>query len=219
MHPIVTAFRQVPEAAQGLVRDLRVRWALEEAGERYREWLINLGEEQSAPEYLKLQPFGQVPAFEQDGLLLFESGAIVLHIAERSPELMPDNGKQRALVRTWLFAAINTIEVPIATLLMLDQHKVDRSSVAFQAVLAWTEKRLSQLSTYLGTNQYLVANRFTAADLMMVSVLRMLRTTHLLVKHPTLVDYKERGESRSAFRRALADQMRHFEINAPMLPD
>lgn len=216
MSATVSAYRQVPPPAQGLVRDLRVRWALEEAGERYKERLVTLGEEQTSPAYLKLQPFGQVPAFEEDGLVLFESGAIVLHIAERSPELMPDNGKQRDLVRTWLFAAINTVEVPFGTLLYVEFQGVEREGELYKSLVAWSDKRLRQLADRLGDSEYLVAGRFTAADLMMVSVLRMLRSTELLAKYPTLVAYKERGEARSAFRRALADQMRHFESNPPI---
>jgi glutathione S-transferase len=213
MSPTVSAFRQVPPPAQGLVRDIRVRWALEEAGERYRERLITLGEEQTSAAYLKLQPFGQVPSYEDNGLHIFESGAIVLHIAERSPELMPDNGKQRELVRAWLFAALNTVEVPITMMQVLGFQKVDRDAPVYKSTIEWIEKRLRQLEAHLGGNEYLVAGRFTAADLMMVAVLRQLHTTDLVTRNATLDAYLKRGIERPAFQRALADQLRHFEAN------
>lgn len=215
MSQTVSAFRQVPPQAQGLVRDIRVRWALEEAGERYQERMVTLGAEQTSPEYLKLQPFGQVPAYEENGLHLFESGAIVLHIAERSPELMPDNAQDRALVRAWLFAALNTVEVPITMMQVLDIEEVDHNMEVFRSVMEWIGTRLHQLEAQLGTSEYLVGGRFTAADLMMVAVLRQLRTTDMVAKMPTLDAYVKRGVARPAFRRALADQMRHFEASAP----
>jgi glutathione S-transferase len=220
MSPTISAFKQVPPPAQGLVRDLRVRWALEEAGQRYEERLVTLGEEQTSPAYLEWQPFGQVPAFREDDLQLFESGAIALHIAERAPELMPDDGKQRELVRAWLFAALNTIEPPITMINYLDQQKVDRGSDIAKSVMGWGEKRLRQLAEHLGDDEYLVAGRFSVADLLMVTVLRGLRQTDLLAKVPSIDAYKKRGEARPAFKRALADQMRVFEKNPPMpMPD
>lgn len=142
MAPTISAFRWVPPPAQGLVRDLRVRWALEEAGESYEERLVTLGDEQKSPAYRARQPFGQVPAFEEGELHLFESGAIVLHIAERSPALCPADGPDRELMRTWLFAALNTVEPPISMLLVLQFEKVDSGSHIVRFVTEWVERRL-----------------------------------------------------------------------------
>ncbi|HWU76934.1 MAG TPA: glutathione S-transferase family protein [Rhodanobacter sp.] len=206
----VTAFRWVPAFAQGLVRDLRVRWALEEAGLPYRVKLIG-PEDQTSEEYLAWQPFGQVPAYEQDGLELFESGAIVLHIAEQADVLMPPDAAGSARVRTWLFAALNSIEPAVQQLTAID---------LFHRGEAWVEqcrpqveglvrKRLGALAAWLGERDYL-EQRYTAADLLMVTVLRNLRHTDLLAQHPTLKAYCERCEARPAFQKALRDQLADF---------
>lgn len=206
----VTAFRWVPPLAQGLVRDLRVRWALEEAGIPYREKLIGV-KDQASPEYRGLQPFGQVPAFEDGDLRLFESGAIVLEIAERSQALLPADAQGRARARAWMLAALNTLEPPIAYFAGLD---------FFHAGEPWVEqarppaeraacKRLDELAAWLGEREYL-EDRFTAGDLMMTTVLRILRNTPLLADRPALQAYQARCEARPAFRKALADQLRPF---------
>ena len=208
----LSAFRSVPAFAQGLVRDLRVRWALEEAGLRYRERLIG-PEDQVSTDYLALQPFGQVPAVEFDGLKLFESGAIVLHIAARSEALMPSGENERARISAWAFAALNTVEPPIQRLAALDLfHSADSwVAAARPSALAAVHKRLCALEQWLGGREFLEA-RFTAADLLMCTVLRILRHTSIVSEHPVLHSYQQRCEARAAFRKALADQLRPFEV-------
>jgi glutathione S-transferase len=208
----VSAFRWVPPFAQGLVRDLRVRWALEEAGLPYKERLIAVDDQKSAS-YRKLQPFGQVPAVEMDGLAIFESGAIVLHIADESPALMPADAAERSRVRSWMFAALSTVEPPISMLLAIDLQPPEvrqGASKMREVAVGRVETRLDALGAFLGDREFLVADRFTAADLLMVSVLRILRTTDLVTKRPSLDAYRSRGEARPAFERALAAQMAPF---------
>jgi glutathione S-transferase len=209
----VSAFRWVPPFARGLVRDLRVRWALEEAGIAYEERLIG-PEDQASKSYRGLQPFGQVPAFEEDGLVLFESGAIVLHVAERSEALMPSDPKRRARVTTWMFAALNTIEPRIQNLAEIDlfhaeeEWAKERRPAAVEAAKA----RLATLGDWLAGRDYL-EDRFTAADLLMTTVLRILRHTDLVAQMPVLEAYRLRCEARPAFEKALADQMAAFTLN------
>lgn len=217
MSRTVSAFRWVPPFAQGLVRDLRVRWALNEAGLAYEEDLIGF-EDQNSERYRRLQPFGQVPVLQDGGLELFESGAIVLHVAEQSAALMPDDADARARVRTWMFAALSTIEPPIMMLNVIDLQPggaPEGAKGVRDAVVAKIEQRLDALSSFLGDREHLVADRFTAADLLMVSVLRILRTTDLVARRPTLDAYRQRGEARPAFRQALAEQMAPFTAHAP----
>jgi glutathione S-transferase len=212
----LSAFSWVPPFAQGLVRDLRVRWALEEAGWPYEERLVDQ-QSKNSPEYRKLQPFGQVPAFEEDGLALFESGSIVLHIAERSPALMPADESSRARVKTWMFAALNSIEQHIQNLTEIDLFNADKAWAKERrpAVEQRVKMRLGELSAAIGEREYLVADRFTAADLLMTSVLRIPRTTPLVADVPNVEAYRLRCEARPAFSRALRAQMQHFERNAP----
>ena len=206
----ISAFKQVPPFAQGLVRDLRARWALEEAGLAYRARLID-ADDQASADYRACQPFGQVPMFEEDGLVLFESGAIVLHIGARSEALLPADAAARARAVTWLFAALNTIEVVIQPLAAIDLFYADqewakqRRPGAEQAV----KKRLAELAARLGERDYL-EGRFTAGDLMMATVLRILRHTDLVAAEPRLKAYLARCEARPAFQRALRDQMAAF---------
>lgn len=211
----VSAFRWVPPFAQGLVRDLRVRWALEEAGLAYDERLIGREDQESAG-YRALQPFGQVPAFEEDGLVMFESAAIVLHVAERSEARMPRDPKDRARTTTWMFAAMNTIEPAIQNLAELDLFHAGQewANLRRPAAVDFVKRRLTSLSAWLDDRDYL-ENRFTAADLLMTTVLRILRHTDLLSQMPTLDAYRLRCEARPAFRKALADQMAPFAKNAP----
>lgn len=207
----ISAFRRVPPFAQGLVRDLRVRWALNEAAAPYRTRLIDAAEQGSAG-YRALQPFGQVPAFEEDGLALFESGAIVLHIGARSEALLPGDAAGRARAITWLFCALNTIEVVVQPLAEID---------LFYAGQEWAQRRrpdlekrvrlrLSELAARLGNRQYL-EERFTVGDLMMTSVLRILRHTRLVEAELLLGACQARCEARPAFQRALQEQMAAFE--------
>jgi glutathione S-transferase len=211
----VSAFRWVPPFAQGLVRELRVRWALEEAGLPYRERLIGF-EDQASASYRALQPFGQVPTYEEDGLAMFESGAIVLHLAEQCEALMPLESRGRARTKTWMFAALNTIEPPIMMLNELQSHKrggADANDLR-GAVVARIERRLTELSDSLHGRDYL-EQRFTAADLLMSSVLRILRDTGLVSARPTLAAYCSRCEARPAFQKALADHMANFARHTP----
>ena len=213
----VTAFRWVPPFAQGLVRDLRVRWALEEAGLPYEEHLIG-PDDQKSDFYRALQPFGQVPVLEEDETTMFESGAIVLHIAERSPALMPDDGHERARVRTWVLAALNSVEPPIMMLNFIDLQpgEVAEGTKALRDTLVgWIGMRLDNLATFLGDREHLVADRFTAADLLMTSVLRILRNTDLVEQRPSLAAYRERGEARPAFKKALDAQLAAFAKHVP----
>ncbi|MEO8525505.1 MAG: glutathione S-transferase family protein [Caldimonas sp.] len=213
----VSAFRWVPPFAQGLVRDLRVRWALEEAGVAYEENLIGPQDQKSAS-YRELQPFGQVPALEEDGLVLFESCAIVMHIGERSEVLLPGDEPARARVRSWMLAALNTIEPPIMMLNVIDLQPGGAREGAKDvraSVVAMIEKRLDSLVDFLGDHEHLVEGRFTAADLLMTTVLRILRTTDLVARRPTLEAYRLRCEARPAFQIALAAQMATFAKYAP----
>ena len=190
----VTAFRWVPPFAQGLVRDLRVRWALEEAELPYEEHLI-APEDQKTPAYRALQPFGQVPVLEEDETTMFESGAIVLHIAERSAAPMPDDGHARERVRTWILAALNSVEPPIMMLNMIDLQPggaTEGTKPLRELVQGAIGTRLDSLAAFLGNREHLVADRFTAADLLMTTVLRILRNTDLVAQRPTLGAYKPR---------------------------
>jgi len=213
----VTAFRWVPPFAQGLVRDLRVRWALEEAGLPYEEHLIG-ADDQKSDRYRALQPFGQVPVLEEDDTAMFESGAIVLHVAERSPALMPDDGHDRERVRTWMFAALNSVEPPIMMINFMDLQPggVPEGAKALRETVAgWIGMRLDHLARFLGDREHLVADRFTAADLLMTTVLRILRNTDLVAQRPTLDAYKRRGEARPAFQKALDAQLAAFAKHTP----
>ncbi len=206
----VTAFKRVPPFAQGLVRDLRVRWALEEAGLRYEVKLLAEGEKDEA-QYRAWQPFGQVPAYEENGLKLFESGAIVLRIAERSENLLPGDPAARARAIEWLFAALNTIEPPIAHLGTIDLFAAGQEWAELRRpeAEAAVRKRLAELAAAIGEKPFVDGARFTAGDLMLATVLRILRHTNL-VSEAGLADYLARCEARAAFGRALAGQMSAF---------
>ncbi len=207
------AFGSVPPFAQGLVRDLRVRWALEEAGLPHRVTLV--GDREGAmprSAYRAIQPFGQIPAIEDGDLTLFESGAIVLHVAERSAALLPEDPATRAHVIQWMFAALNTIEPPIQQLAAIDLfHASERwAEERRPAAVEFVQRRLAELAACLDGRTHLV-DSFSAADILMTSVLRILRHTDLLQEQPALLAYKERCEARPAFRKALADQMAAFD--------
>jgi glutathione S-transferase len=211
----VVAYRWVPPPAQGLVRDLRVRWALEEAGLAYEEQLINFGD-QSSESHRTLQPFGQIPVYQEGGLTLFESGAIVLEIAERSDALMPSDPGARARVRQWIFAALNTLEPHIQHLVSNDlfRNTDEWKKVSRPAVEQMVNKRLLELSARLNGHAFLEGG-FTAADLMVSQVLRLLRHTKLVAELPILAAYCRRCEARPAFQKALADQLATFAANEP----
>ncbi len=211
----VSAFRWVPDFARGLVRDLRVRWALEEAGLPYEARLIG-PEDQASASYRAMQPFGQVPVYEEDGLVLFESGAILLHIADRSEALMPSDANSRARATAWMFAALNSIEPRIQNLTAIDLFHPTESWAKERrpAALKDAQTRLTALSDWLDGRDYL-ESRFTVADLLMTTVLRIPRHTDLITQMPILEAYRLRCEARPAFRKALADQMADFAERPP----
>jgi len=206
----VSAFRWAPAFARGLVRDLRVRWALEEAGLPYEARLIG-PEDQKSAGYRAMQPFGQVPAYEEDDLVLFESGAILLHIAGKSDALMPSDAKGRARMTAWMFAALNSIEPHILNLTAIDLFHADQEWAKLRrpGALQQAESRLKSLSDWLDGRDYL-EDRFTAADLLMTTVLRIPRHIDLIAQYPTLDAYRLRCEARPAFKRALDAQMADF---------
>jgi glutathione S-transferase len=210
----LSALRMVPAFAQGLVRDFRVRWALEEAGIPYQEMLIE-PRDQATEAYRALQPFGQVPAIETDELKLFESGAIVLYIAERSEVLMPADPNGRARAAAWVFAALNSVEPAVQNLVELDLFHAGETWAPTRRAMAVEKvhKRLDALEQWLGGRDYL-EDRFSAGDLMMVTVLRILRHTGIVSQRPPLKAYLERCETRPAFRKAMADHLRPFNAAA-----
>ena len=210
----LTAFSWVPPFAQGQVRDLRVRWALEEAGIPYQERLVG-AEDRATAAYRALQPFGQVPAIETDELKLFESGAIVLHIAEGSEVLMPSDANGRARTRAWMFAALNSVEPPIQNLAGIDLfHAGEAWALARRPmVVEAVQMRLMALEAWLGDRDYL-EDRFTAGDLLMTTVLRILRHTDLVTERPALKAYQQRCEARPAFQKAMADHLKPFAADA-----
>jgi glutathione S-transferase len=210
----LSAFRAVPPFAQGLVRDLRVRWALHEAGIPYEERLIG-PEDQASAAYRALQPFGQVPAIETPELDLFESGAIVLHIAEQAEALMPRDAKGRVRTTAWMFAALNSVEPPVQQLAAIDLFYPSEAWAQARrpGAVEMVRKRLGALEDWLRGRDYL-EDRFTAGDLLMTTVLRILRHTDLVSARPVLEAYQERCEARPAFAKALAEHLRPFEKSA-----
>jgi glutathione S-transferase len=207
----VTGYKWVPDFARGLVRDLRVRWALEEAGLPYQVKLIT-HEEKLTPPYRALQPFSQVPAYQDDDVVLFESGAIVLHIGRESAALLPTDEAGQARATAWVFAALNSVEPFIMGLIDVDLFSVGEPW-AKQSRPHWeamVKKRLSDLAERLSGREWL-EDRFTVGDLMMATVLRILRHTDLVTSDPTLAPYLARCEARPAFQKALADQMASFK--------
>ena len=211
----ITAFRWVPDFAAGLVRDLRIRWALEEIGRPYRVRLLDALNPRPADYFLE-QPFGQVPAYRDDEVQLFESGAILIHLGMQDERLLPSDHAQRMRAIAWLIAALNSVEPAIFPLLMIN---------VFNRGEAWTEEakpkfmerlngRLKCMSGALGDKEWL-EDRFTIADLMLVTVLRQLRGGRTLEALPNLAAFVARGEARPAFHRALADQLSVFAENQP----
>lgn len=207
----VTAFKWVPPFAQGSVRDIRVRWALEEAGLGYDDHLIGF-DDQATPAYRAMQPFGQVPAYSDGKVEMFESGAIVLWIAQNSDQLMPADDAGRAMVTTWLFAAMNSVEPFVAELGTIDIFHPDEAWAKARRpqIEPQLRQRLADLQAALGGRKWFANDHFSAADILMTHVLRDLRHTDILADYPALADYVARAEARPAFKRALADQMRPF---------
>ncbi|MHC2437430.1 glutathione S-transferase family protein [Bradyrhizobium sp. USDA 4451] len=207
MPPIITAFERSPDGGKGLARDTRVRWALEEVGQSYEVRLVSF-QAMKQPAHLTLHPFGQIPTYEDGDLALFETGSIVLHIAERHAGLLPDNANARARAISWMFAAVNTVEPAILELVTTRILEGDKpwSKARLPLVMDRIRERLRQLSARLGEADWL-DGRFSAGDLMMVSVLLRLRASGLLDEYPNLAAYVARGEARPAYRRAFAAQL------------
>jgi glutathione S-transferase len=203
----ITAFDRSPDGGRGLARDTRVRWALEEVGQPYAVRLVSM-QAMKEGAHRALHPFGQIPTCEEDGLVLFESGAIVLHIAQRYTGLLPDESKARARAIAWMFASINTIEPPILELANARLLEADRpwSKERLPLVMDRVRERLAPLSARLGDADWLDGS-FSAGDLMMVSVLLRLRASGLLDATPNLAAYVARGEARPAYQRAFAAQL------------
>ena len=215
MIPTITAFERSPDRGRGLARDMRVRWAFEEVGQPYDVRLVSFGEMKESA-HRRLHPFGQIPTYEEGDLALFESGAIVFHIAERHAGLLPVDANARARAIAWIFAALNTVEPPI----------VDRSmATLFERDKAWYGERLAilddrvsvrlrELSSRLGDADWL-EGAFSAGDLLMVTVLRRLNGSGLVEKYPNLLAYVARGEARAAYKRAFDDQLAVFTSKLP----
>jgi glutathione S-transferase len=212
---IITAFERSPDGGKGLARDTRVRWALEEVGQPYQVRLVSF-RAMKEPAHLALQPFGQIPTYEEGDLTLFETGSIVLYIAQGHAGLLPNDAKARARAITWMFAAVNTLEPPIlelATARLLERDKpwyADRLPLVEDRL----RNRLEQLSARLGDADWL-DGAFSAGDLMMASVLLRLRPSGMLDEFPGLAAYVARGEARPAYKRAFAAQ---FAVNTGKRP-
>ncbi|QBE65420.1 glutathione S-transferase family protein [Pseudoduganella lutea] len=211
----ITAFERSPDGGQGLARDTRVRWALEELGQPYKVRLVTF-EGLKQPAHLALHPFCQIPTYEEGNLVLFETGAIVLHIAERHAGLLPHHANARARAIAWLFAALNTVELPIVELsnVMLLERDMPWYAERLPLVEGRVRDRLTQLSSRLGSAEW-IDGPFSAGDLMMVSVLLRARSSGILDEFPNLAAYVARGEARPAYKRAFAAQL---AVNAGAVP-
>jgi glutathione S-transferase len=209
-NPTITAFESSPDRGRGLARDMRVRWALEEVGQPYDVRLVSFAGLKE-PAHRTLQPFGQIPTYEEGSVTLFESGAIVLHIAESHAGLLPGDAAGRARAISWMFAALSTVEQPIVDL---------QNAVILERDAAWSAQRLpmvkdrirarlAELSDHLGAADWL-DGAFSVGDLLMVHVLRRLAASGLLDEYPTIAAYVARGEARPAFKRAFAAQLAVF---------
>jgi glutathione S-transferase len=210
MTPTITAFEQSPDRGQGLARDVTVRWAFEEVGQHYEVRLVSF-DALKDDAHRALQPFGQIPTYEEGDLVLFESGAIVLHIAERHAGLLPGDANARARAITWMFAALSTVEPVIVqreTSFYLERDKPwheERLLIIEDRI----RSRLVELSDRLGDSEWL-DGAFSAGDLMMVQALRRLGSSNILSEYPNLSAYVARGEARPAFKRAFAAQLAIF---------
>jgi glutathione S-transferase len=211
----ITAFERSPDGGMGLARDTRVRWALEEVGQPYEVRLVSF-RALTEPAHLALHPFGQIPTYEEGDLVLFESGAIVFHIAERHAGLLPDDADPRARAITWMFAALNTVEPPILELVIAKFLEGDKpwNEARLPLIRNRIRHRLDQLSARLGVADWL-DGPFSAGDLMMVSVLLRLKSSGILDEFANLTAYVARGEARPAYKQAFAAQL---EINADGFP-
>ncbi|MBO0129620.1 glutathione S-transferase family protein [Agrobacterium burrii] len=207
----ITAFERSPDSGKGLARDMRVRWALEEVGQPYDVRLLSF-KAMKEPEHLALQPFGQIPTYEEDDLVLFESGGIIFHIAERHAGLLPKEADARARAISWMFAALSTMEPPIVEHFVTGFLERDKSwhRERLQIVDERIRKRLGELSRRLGNADWL-DGAFSAGDLLMISVLQRITSSGILDEYPNLAAYVARGEARPAYKRAFADQLAVFK--------
>ena len=213
MNPTITGFANSPDRGRGLARDMRVRWAFEEVGQPYDVRLLSFSE-MKEPAHLALHPFGQIPTYEGPGIALFESGAIILHIAETHEGLFPDDPAARTRAINWMFAALNTVEPPILereTALLLERNQ-DWTTERRPGLEARIFNRLDALAAYLGDREWL-EDIFTAGDLMMVSVLIRLGSSDLLQRYSNLSAYVARAEARPAYQRAFAAQLAVYEAS------
>ena len=210
----ITAFRWVPDFAQGVVRDLRVRWALEEAGLDYR---VRLFDQQRPPEYLAEQPFDQVPVYRDGNVHIFESGAIVQYVGEKSETLLPRDANGRFRAIQWTYAALNSVEPAIVNLLLIDIFYAGEewAKLRRQGAADFAKLKLKRVAEWLGDKTWLEGDRFTIGDLIMITTLRFLRHTDMVAEFPNLAAYLKRGEARPAFQRALADQLAVYAANQP----
>jgi glutathione S-transferase len=206
----LTTFRSVPEFAIGYVRDLRVRWALEEAGLPYTVRALEF-QEAATPAYRRQQPFSQIPVLQDDGLTLFETGAILLHLGERSPALLPLDAEERARVTMWMFAALNSVEPYVGNLVSLVVFSADEpwAAGARPAAEAMVLKRLRDLDDWLDGREWLT-HSFSVADILMTSVLRLMDNMEMVERFARVTAYRDRCMARPAFKKALADQVAHF---------
>jgi len=213
--PVITVFERSPDRGRGLARDMRVRWALEEVGQPYEVRLVSF-ETMKEPAHRALHPFGQIPTYEEGALVLFESGAIVFHIAERHAGLLPDDANARARAITWIFAALNTVEPPILDLQTTKFLEGDKTWYEQRLPLVQDRirDRLGELSDRLGNADWL-DGAFSAGDLMMVAVLLRLKASGLLDEYPNLSAYVARGEARPAYKRAFDAQLALFTGKPP----
>ena len=211
----ITAFQRSPDGGRGLARDTRVRWALEEVGQPYEVRLVSF-HAMKEPAHLALHPFGQIPTYEEGDLALFETGAIVLHIAEHHAGLLPDDANVRARAIAWIFAALNTVEPPILELANAKLLESDKpwGKERLRLVEDRVRDRLKQLAARLGDADWLDGS-FSVGDLMMVSVLLRLKPSGILDEFPNLAAYVARGEARPAYKRAFAAQLAVYEANRP----
>jgi len=210
MKPTITAFEQSPDRGKGLARDMRVRWALEEVGQPYEVRLVSFSALKDSA-HRALNPFGQIPTYEEGDLTLFESGSIILHIAENHAGLLPNDANGRARAITWMFAALSTVEPPILDLSTIRLLERDKSwyEERLPMVQDRLRTRLGELSAHLDETDWL-DGAFSAGDLMMVAVLLRLRASGLLDEYPNLAAYVARGEARPAYKRAFAAQLAVF---------
>jgi len=211
MTPTITAFEASPDRGQGLARDMRVRWAFEEVGQPYDVRLVSF-KAMKEPAHMALQPFGQIPTYEDGDLTLFETGSIILHIAETHPGLLPADANARARAISWMFAAVSTMEPPIIELQTAKLNEGDKpwTKERMPAVLDRIRARLNQLAARLGGAEWL-DGAFSAADIMMVHVIQRLRLSGLLNEYPTLAAYVARAEARPAYKRAFLAQLAVFK--------